>query len=465
MSKRVVALVGRPNVGKSTLFNRIAGERLAVVHEEPGTTRDRLVAEATWRGVSFHIVDTGGVDPFAAPVTSTDAGGSYAVPIREQAERAAAEADAILFIVDVEDGVTPGDHEVARILRRAAQVPRRGSRQPRQAEILLVVNKADNAERRARAVEFYELGLGDPIPVSALHGQGSGDLLDALFDRLRTVPAQAEAEPAGLPIAILGRPNVGKSSLLNRLLGEDRVIVSPQPGTTRDAVDTHLTFHGTPVTLIDTAGLRRRGRVAPGVEQYSVLRALRALDRADVVLVVLDAVEGIAAQDAHIAGLVLDKGKSVIAVVNKWDAVPKIPAGREVYTAQVRERLRFLDYVPVLFVSAKTGQRVGEILPLAFRVHEARRRRIPDAALQQVVMEAVDRHPPPGRGSRALRIASARQVRDDPPTFLFRVNDPKLVHFSYSRFLENCLRERFGFLGTPLRLSFRARARPRRASR
>ena len=465
MSKRVVALVGRPNVGKSTLFNRIAGERLAVVHEEPGTTRDRLVTEATWRGVSFHVVDTGGIDPFAAPTPPTSTAGSYAPQIRDQAERAAAEADAILFIVDVEDGVTPADHEVVRILRRAAQGPRRGSRQARQAEILLVVNKCDNAARRAQAIEFYELGLGEPLPVSALHGQGAGDLLDALFDRLRTAPAQAEPEAEGLPIAILGRPNVGKSSLLNRLLGEDRVIVSPQPGTTRDAVDTHLTFHGTPVRLIDTAGLRRRGRVAQGVEQYSVLRALRALDRADIVLVVLDAVEGILAQDAHIAGLVLDKGKSVIAIVNKWDAVVKVPAGRDVYTAQVRERLRFLDYVPVLFVSAKTGQRVGEILPLALRVHEERRRRIPDGALQQVVMEALDRHPPPGRGSRALRIASVKQVRDDPPTFLFRVNDPKLVHFSYARFLENCLRERFSFLGTPLRLAFRGRARPRRAAR
>ena len=462
MSKRVVAVVGRPNVGKSTLFNRIAGERLAVVHEEPGTTRDRLVAEATWRGVSFHVVDTGGIDPFAAPTPAAATAGSYAPQIRDQAERAAAEADAILFIVDVEDGVTPADHEVAQILRRAAQRPRRGSRQ---AEVLLVVNKCDNAARREQAIEFYELGLGEPLPVSALHGQGAGDLLDALFDRLRTAQAQTEPEAEGLPIAILGRPNVGKSSLLNRLLGEDRVIVSPQPGTTRDAVDTHLTFHGTPVTLIDTAGLRRRGRVARGVEQYSVLRALRALDRADVVLVVLDAVEGILAQDAHIAGLVLDKGKSVIAIVNKWDAVPKVPAGRDVYTAQVRERLRFLDYVPVLFVSAKTGQRVGEILPLALRVHEERRRRIPDGALQQVVADALDRHPPPGRGSRALRIASVTQVRDDPPTFLFRVNDPKLVHFSYARFLENCLRERFSFLGTPLRLAFRGRARPRRASR
>lgn len=460
MSKPVVALVGRPNVGKSTLFNRIAGERLAVVHEEPGTTRDRLVAEAAWRGVVFHVVDTGGVDPFAAPAASGE--GPYPSQIRRQAERAAAEADAILFLVDVEDGVTAADHEVARILRRAAQRP--GPRRARPSAILLVVNKCDNAERRQRALDFYELGLADPIPVSALHGYGAGDLLDALFDRLGPLTAEPEPAEGGLRIAILGRPNVGKSSLFNRLLGEERVIVSPEPGTTRDAIDTPLTFHGTPLTLVDTAGLRRRGRVARGVEQYSVLRALRALDRADLALVVLDAVEGITAQDAHVAGLVLDKGKSVIALVNKWDIAPKSPAGPETYAAQVRERLRFLDYVPVLFVSAKTGQRVGEILPLALTIHEARRRRVPEGALRETVAEALDRHPPPGRGSRALRIISVQQTRDDPPTFVFRVNDPKLVHFSYARFLENTLRHRFGFLGTPLRLLFRRRPRPRRAA-
>jgi GTP-binding protein len=307
-------------------------------------------------------------------------------------------------------------------------------------------------------MEFYELGMGDPLPVSALHGLGIGDMLDRLVAALGRPSAPTDEAPdGGLPIAIVGRPNVGKSSLLNRLLGEERVLVSPIPGTTRDAVDTHLTYHDTAITLIDTAGIRRRGRIEPGVEKYSVLRALKAIDRADVVLLVLDGVDGVTAQDAHIAGLALDKAKSVVVLVNKWDLVPKDSHTMPAYAERLRAELNFLDFVPVLFVSALTGQRTAQILPMAMRVQEERLRRIPTGELNRLVREAVDRHASPGRAGRPLRILYAAQVRSDPPTFLFHVNDPTLVHFSYKRYLENRLREEYGFTGTPLRLAFRAR--------
>jgi GTP-binding protein len=449
--KPVVALVVRPNVGKSTLFNRLAGARLAVIDAHPGTTRDRLMAEAEWSGVEFHVVDTGGMDPFAASGDGvTD---EYAAAVRAQAEQAMADADLILFLVDLDSGVTPSDQELARLLRRKHRRPGGRGGPP----ILLVVNKVDNAARRARAVEFYELGLGDPLSVSAQHGQGIGDLLDRMVAELRRQPAPEAPEAEGVRICILGRPNVGKSSLLNRILGQERVIVSPIPGTTRDAVDTHLTVGGLDVTLIDTAGIRRRGRIAPGVEKFSVLRALKALERSEVVLLTLDASDGLLAQDAHIAGLILAKAKSTVLVVNKWDLVPAQDADRRRYAEHVRGELNFLDYVPVLCVSAKTGERVGEILPTALTVQEQRLYRIPTSQLNRLVGEAVDRHPPPGRGGRNLKIVYASQVQVDPPTFLFHVNDPDLVHFSYSRYLENCIRAHYSFLGTPLRLSFRAR--------
>ena len=455
MSRAVVALVGRPNVGKSTLFNRLAGERLAVVDDRPGTTRDRLVAEAHWGGRSFDIVDTGGIDPSTLqrqePLSLDSA--DYIPEIRAQAELAASEADAVIFLVDAEAGVTPADQEVADILRRAQRS--RGEAGP---ALLLAVNKADNAERRARLGEFYELGMGDPLPVSALHGSGTGDLLDRLLELL---PPQAEEsetkEEASLRVAIVGRPNVGKSSLLNRLLGEERVLVSPIPGTTRDAVDTQLMFHGLPVTLIDTAGIRRRGHIEVGVEKYSVLRALRAIERSEVVLLVIDATDGVRAQDTHIAGIALEKRKSIVVLINKWDAVPKDSYTQPAYAEHVRQQLNFLDYVPALFVSAKTGQRVDQILPLALRVQEERLRRIPTAELNRLVQQAVDRHAPPSRAGKRLKILYASQVRTDPPTFLFHVNDPKLAHFTYVRFLENRLRETYSFLGTPIQLVFRKR--------
>lgn len=459
MDRPVVALVGRPNVGKSTLFNRLAGERLAVVSERPGTTRDRLVAEAEWAGLTFDVVDTGGIDPSGprgGPPLSVDSL-DYIPQIRSQAELAAREADAVLFVVDAEDGVTPADIEVARILRR-----RQGPADGRPAApVILVVNKCENAQRRASAVAFYELGMGDPQPVSALHGTGTGDMLDRLAALLRSGPVEeAEAEP-GVRIAIVGRPNVGKSSLLNRILGEERAIVSPIPGTTRDAVDTHLTFQDVPVTLIDTAGIRRRGHIEPGVEKYSVLRALKAIDRADVVLLVVDATEGITAQDAHIAGMALDKIKSIVLLVNKWDAVPKDGQTMPEFSSVLRQQLKFLEYVPVLYISAKTGQRVEQVLPTALRVQEERLRRIPTSELNRLVRQAIAIHAPPSKSGRPLKITYAAQVRTDPPTFLFHVNDPELVHFSYRRFLENRIREEYGFLGTPLVLSFRRRSAER----
>ena len=459
MTKRpIVALVGRPNVGKSTLFNRLAGERLAVVDDRPGTTRDRLVGESEWNGVSFDIVDTGGIDPTnlsrAQPLSLDSA--DYIESIRSQAQMAARDADAILFLVDIESGSTPADEEVATILRKQQKTVDGQPYPP----ILLVVNRCDNQDRRAAASEFYSLGMGDPHPISALHGSGTGDLLDRLVEALqRKARDEPESDEGAISIAIVGRPNVGKSSLLNRLMGEERVIVSPIPGTTRDAIDTHLVYHGQKVTLIDTAGMRRRGRIEPGVEKYSVLRALKAVDRADVVLLMIDANEGVTAQDTHIAGMVTDKFKSVVVLVNKWDLIKKDSHTMVTYTEQVRTALNFLAYVPVEFISAKTGQRVHQVLPSALRVQEERLRRIPTGEMNRLLQRALSAHPPPTRKGKTLNILFASQVRTDPPTFLFHVNDPDLVHFTYVRFLENRIREQYSFLGTPIRLSFRKRNR------
>lgn len=454
-SKPIVALVGRPNVGKSTLFNRLAGERLAVVNDTPGTTRDRLVAEVEWNGVVFDIVDTGGIDPTnlsrAEPLSLDSA--DYISNIRGQAEIAVRDADAVLFLVDVENGVTPADIEVAEILRKHQRV----IGEVGTPSILLVVNRCDNAERRDQASTFYELGMGKPIPVSALHGKGTGDLLDLLIEAIGERIPGAEEDDGDIKIAIVGRPNVGKSSLLNKLLGEERVIVSPIPGTTRDAIDTQLMYHDTPITLIDTAGIRRRGRIEPGVEKYSVIRALKAIDRAVVVLLLIDATEGVTAQDEHIAGMVIDKLKSVVVIVNKWDAVPKDAHTMPAYTEHVRKRLNFMEFVPVLFISAKTGQRVNQVIPAALRVQEERLRRIPTGELNRLLQKAIRLHAPPSRKGRRLKIKYVSQVRTDPPTFLFHVNDPELVHFSYSRYLENQIRADYGFVGTPIRISYRRR--------
>jgi GTP-binding protein len=456
MVKPVVALVGRPNVGKSTLFNRLAEERLAVVDEIPGTTRDRLVAEGLWAGVSFTIVDTGGIDP-----TQAGPGGSqqplsvgsadFIEQIRAQAEIAIREADAILFVTDAESGVTPADEAVAEILRRY-QSERDGKPFP---PILLVVNKADNPARRMQALQFYELGLGEPHPISALHGTGTGDLLDALMAAL-PYPGE-EDEDESIKIAIVGKPNVGKSSLLNRILGEERAIVSPIPGTTRDAVDTYMVYDGIPVTLIDTAGIRRRGRIAPGVEKYSVIRSINAIERSDVSLLVLDATSGLTAQDAHIAGYILDAWKSAVVVVNKWDAIKKDTHTINNYTRMVRQELNFMDYVPILFISAKTGKRVEQVLPTALKVQEERLLHLPTSQLNQVLQRAQNLQPGPTHAGRQFKIYYGTQVRGDPPTFMLYVNDPKIAHFSYLRFLENRIREAHGYLGTPIRIVLKAR--------
>lgn len=452
MNKPVVALVGRPNVGKSTLFNRLAGERLAIVDEVPGTTRDRLFAQTEWNGVLFDIVDTGGIDPTTGGKEALSIGSAeFIEQIRNQAWIAIQEADAILFLVDAISGVTPADAEVANILRRS-QTVRAGQPWP---PILLVVNKADSEALRQSAGQFYELGLGDPYPISAIHGTGTGDLLDALVAALPKF--EEEAEDESVKIAIVGKPNVGKSSLLNRLIGEERAIVSPIPGTTRDAIDTQIEFKGVPITLIDTAGIRRRGKILPGVEKYSVMRSLRAIERADVALLMIDATSGITIQDAHIAGFILEAWKSTVVLVNKWDAIQKDTHTMEQYTAQIRQQLNFMDYVPVLFISAKTGQRVNQVLPMALRVQEERLVHITTSKLNQILQRAQDEHAATSRSGRSLRIYYGTQVRSDPPTFMLYVNDPKLAHFSYLRYLENCLRREYPFLGTPVRLVLKPR--------
>jgi GTP-binding protein len=455
MSKPIVALVGRPNVGKSTLFNRLVGERLAVVDGIPGTTRDRLVAETEWNGILFDIVDTGGIDP--TPVRTgkpplSVGSADFVEQIRFQAEIAVREADLVLFITDVESGVTPADEEVAQILRQH-QRERNGKPWP---PVLLVVNKADSAARRDHAMEFYELGMGEPHPISALHGTQTGDLLDILVNHIQNDGGEEEKE--SVKIAIVGKPNVGKSSLLNNLLGEERAIVSSIPGTTRDAVDTQLVFDGIPITLIDTAGIRRRGHIAPGVEKYSVLRSIRAIERADVVLLVVDATNGITAQDTHIAGFIIDAWKSVVVLVNKWDAIEKNAHTMREYTSRINRELNFMDYVPVLFISAKTGQRVDKVLPLALQVQEERLVRLSTSQFNQILQNAQDTHPPPTKRGRQLRIFYGTQVRSDPPTFLLYVNDPKLAHFTYRRYLENRLRESYPFMGTPVRMVLRPRS-------
>lgn len=456
MKKPVVAFVGRPNVGKSTLFNRLAGERLAVVDDIPGTTRDRLMAEAEWNGVLFDIVDTGGIDPThtaSAPGKEPLSIGSaeFVTEIRYQAEIAIQEADAVLFITDAISGVTPADMEVAQILRKY-QAEKDGQPWP---PVILVVNKADSENRRNQAMQFYELGMGEPFPISALHGTGTGDLLDEL---VACLPAQAEEEDdQSVKIAIVGKPNAGKSSLLNKLIGTERAIVSPIPGTTRDAVDTSFEFEDIPITLIDTAGIRRRGKIEPGVEKYSVLRAMQAIERADVVLLVIDAVSGVTSQDTHIAGFILDAWKSAVILVNKWDLIEKDNLTMADYTRQIRQELNFMDYVPVLFISAISGQRVNKVLPLALQVQEERLVRLPTSQFNQILQHAQDQHPAPSHAGRQLKIYYGTQVRSDPPTFLLHVNDPKLGHFSYLRYLENRLREVYPFIGTPVRLVMRPR--------
>ena len=435
LRKPIVAIVGRQNVGKSTLLNRLAGRRIAIVEDLPGTTRDRVIADVSWHGDEFTLVDTGGLE--IDPDTTVGQG------VREQIKIAAAEADVIILLVDVRDGVTPSDLEVASTVRQTSK------------PVILVANKADNERLETHAVDFYGLGLGDPVAVSALHGRSTAELLDRI-STLLPVSAPPEVEPEMMKVAIVGRPNVGKSMLLNALLGSERAIVDDAPGTTRDAIDTLLDFEGANVLLIDTAGMRRRGRLGRGIERYSVMRALRAIDRADVALLVLDAKELPAAQDMHIAGYILQAARGIILVVNKWDLI--LGGNQAEWDKYIRDQFRFVAYAPILYTSALLGQGVAEVMPGAREVYQERRKRLPTAQVNSVVQQAVAGHSPPRKGHRQLKILHATQADVNPPTFVFFVNDARLVHFSYRRYLENRLRQSFGFVGTPLKLVFKSRS-------
>ncbi len=431
----VVALVGRPNVGKSALFNRMLGGRKALVEDIAGTTRDRLYGDVEWREREFRLVDTGGLLFDESP--------PYSALIRRQVEVAIEEAQVVLFVVDAKEGLTAADLDVADVLRRTAK------------PVLLLANKAENAPRREEAVQFYELGLGEPIPVSAHHGQGVADVMDMVVEMAPSSPAAEAAE--GLAVAIVGRPNVGKSMLLNAILGEERVIVSDEPGTTRDSIDTPFEFQGQRLLLLDTAGIRRRGRVQRGVEKHSVLRAERAVGRADVALLLMDAGEGVAAQDTHIAGLIADAYVGLVLVVNKWDLMDPAPAVRKQFDRVVRQRLRFAPWAPLRFISAKEGTGIDALLVEALKAGEERRKRVTTGELNAVVQRAIGERGPPSVGGRKLKVLYCTQVQAAPPTLVFFVNDASLLHFSYRRYIENRLRRVFGFVGTPLRLVFKGR--------
>jgi GTP-binding protein len=431
----VVAVVGRPNVGKSALFNRMVRGRLALVEEIPGTTRDRLYGSVQWRGRVFRLVDTGGLD--------LEARTSLSAQVRQQVQAAVDEAQVILFVVDSSEGVTAGDLEVADVLRRTAK------------PVLMLANKAESKARQERAVEFYELGLGEPLPVSAHHGSGVADVMDLLIDILPLATAKEEAE--ALRIAIVGRPNVGKSMLLNAILGEERVIVSEVPGTTRDSIDTIFEYGGQHMVLVDTAGIRRRGHVEKGLEKHAVLHAQRAVQRADVALLVLEGPEGVTAQDAHIAGYVAEARCGLVLVVNKWDLVGGDGSNRQEFERLARQRFRFAAWAPLCFVSAKERMGLPALLEETLHAGQERRRRIPTAELNALVQRATAEKPPPTSGSRRLKLFYVTQAEAAPPTFVFFVNDASLVHFSYRRHLERVLRKGYGFQGSPLRLVFRSR--------
>jgi GTP-binding protein len=431
-----VAIVGRPNVGKSTFTNRLVGSRQAIVHDEPGVTRDRQYLKADWNGRDFIVIDTGGI----LPGEDEDL---ILKDIRKQAEVAIQEADAILFMVDVKQGVTASDEEIAQYLRTTKK------------PVFIVANKVDNVNIEPEAAEFYQLGLGQPWGVSSIHGLGVGDLLDEVVDSFPPAPEEEPSEE--LKIAIVGRPNVGKSSLVNKLLGSERMIVADMAGTTRDAIDTMLEIGDKRYMLVDTAGIRKKSKVDYGVEQFAVVRALKAIERADVVVHVIDATAGVTEQDQRIAGMADDEGKPVVLVVNKWDAVEKDTYTMDSFKKMIREELHHVDYAPMLFTSALTGQRVNQVLEMAEAAAQEAQRRITTGLLNQVLTEAIALQSPPSNKGKAMRVYYATQVRTGPPTFVLFVNDPSLVTQSYSRYLRNKLREAFGFVGTPIRVVFRER--------
>ncbi|AUJ32190.1 MAG: ribosome biogenesis GTPase Der [Liquorilactobacillus nagelii] len=435
MSDPVVAIVGRPNVGKSTIFNRIAGERISIVEDTPGVTRDRIYAHSEWLGQRFSLIDTGGIDIGDEP---------FVTQIQEQAEIAIDEADVIILIVSIKEGITDADEKVARILYQTDK------------PVIVAVNKVDNPEMRAEIYDFYSLGLGDPLPISGSHGIGLGDLLEKVCHYFPQKTVESDSET--INFSFIGRPNVGKSSLVNAILGENRVIVSNIEGTTRDAIDTPFeTDNGEQFTVIDTAGIRKRGKVYENTEKYSVLRALRAIDRSDVVLVVLDAATGIREQDKKVAGYAHEAGRGIIIVVNKWDAVKKDSYTMTEFEKMIRQEFQYLDYAPIIFVSATTKQRLNQLSKLIKRVSENQQRRIKSAVLNDVLMDAIARNPTPTENGKRLKVYYGTQVAIKPPTFVIFVNDPELVHFSYERYLRNQFRESFDFQGTPLHLIARKR--------
>jgi GTP-binding protein len=435
VSKPIVAIIGRQNVGKSTFLNRLAGRRLAIVEDMPGTTRDRIFAEVNWGGASFTLVDTGGLE--IKPRTSIARG------VKGQVEAAIAEADVLIFMVSIRDGVLPADLEIAEMLRRSGK------------PVVLAANKADSPKLESGAAEFYELGLGKPLIISAYHRRGAAELLDKIVSLLPAPSAAAEAEGEVMKLAIVGRPNVGKSTLLNALLGEERAIVDDAPGTTHDAVNSLLDFNGQNVIVIDTAGIRRRGRWGAGVERYGIIRALRAIDQADVVLLVLDATELVTAQDKHIAGYIEEAVKGVVLVVNKWDLVENKDMAE--YNRHIRGQLGFVSHAPIVYTSAMLGQATDRVVPVAFEVYQQRLKRLPTTVVNDVVEAAVAAHHPPRQRGRQLKILYATQAEVNPPTFVFFVNEAKLVSDSYQRYLEKKLRQALGFNGTPLRLVFKKR--------
>lgn len=438
MSLPVVAIVGRPNVGKSTLFNRIAGGLVAIVENQPGVTRDRLYRNTEWLGRKFTLIDTGGIE-FREDSTSIPA------QMRRQAEIAIEEADVIIMVVDGRMRPTIDDELIAQILRRSGK------------PIVLAANKIENFDKiDSQLYEYYSLGVGEPIPVSAVHGMNTGDLLDMVLSYFPAVEAE-EYDPDIIKIAVVGRPNVGKSSLVNILLGRERVIVSNVPGTTRDAIDTPFAHDDKHYVLIDTAGMRRKGRIEELTEQYSVIRSLRAVDRSDVVLMLLDAPEGVTEQDKKIAGYVHEAGKGIILTVNKWDLVEKDDKTMKKFDQQIREELGFMQYAPTIYISALTGQRVNKIIELVDFVAEQNSTRLPTSTLNTLLREWVHINPPPTDKGRRLKILYITQAGVKPPTFVLFVNDPELLHFSYRRYLENQLREHFGFEGSPIRMVIRQR--------
>lgn len=430
----VVAIVGQPNAGKSTLFNRIINQRLAIVEDKPGVTRDRNYAQAEWMGHKFDLIDTGGI---------TWEGGKIEDEIRAQAEIAIEEADVIVMLTNVVNHVTDLDERIARLLYRTKK------------PVILAVNKADNPEQRNDIYDFYSLGLGDPIPVSSSHGTGIGDLLDEIVNDF---PAEKDSEADDvISFSMIGRPNVGKSSLVNKLLGEDRVIVANEEGTTRDAVDTPFTKDGIKFKVVDTAGIRRRGKVYEKTEKYSVLRAMSAIERSDVVLLVLDASTGIREQDKHVAGYAHEAGRGIIIVVNKWDLPEKNSTSAKEFEREIRSEFQYLDYAPILFVSAKTGQRIDQIPSMVKEVYDNQNQRIQSSVLNDLLLEASKLVPTPMIKGKRLRVYYMTQVSTNPPTFVVFVNDPELMHFSYERFLINQLRQNFDFTGTPIKILPRKR--------